>query len=185
MENTNILTPKLILDSRASILLPENIYEMEPERIRLLYPNPLKPNQVFAYGDEEFWVSLTWTEAAARKEVLMTKLCQYRRMLIKKFRGLEIGEVCCVDSVISEEKTYYFLICTKGVTGGTFQLIFLHLIKGREMIGSVCCNEGEQYSKTALFRKIIGSVVDLTGTWEYAIRSERLYEKARQYYRDY
>jgi hypothetical protein len=53
------------------------------------------------------------------------------------------------------------------------------------MIGTVCCSAEGWHSKTTLFRKIIGSVVDLTGTWEYTIRSKKLYEKAREYYRDY
>ena len=53
------------------------------------------------------------------------------------------------------------------------------------MIGAVCCSAEGWHPKAALFRKIIGSVVDLTGTWEYTIRSKKLYEKAREYYRDY
>ncbi len=180
-----MLIPKLILDSRASILLPENIDEMESERIGLLYPKLSKPNQVFVYGDEEFWVSITLTNEAMCKEMLRIRLCQYRRILIKKFSGIENGEISCVDSVIPEEKIYYFPICTKGVMGGIYQLIFQHIISGREMIGTVCSSDEEYYSRITLFRKIIGSVVDLTGTWEYTIRSEKLYEKAKQYYKDY
>lgn len=185
MEDTDILVPRLILDSRASILLPPNMDEMSSERIGLLYPNQPKPDQALVYGDEGFWLSLTLTEEVSSKKALRTMLCQYRRLLMKKFRGTEIGEVYCVESVIQGEKTYYFPICTNGVTGGTCQLIFLCLIKGKEMIGTVCCSAEGWHSKTTLFRKIIGSVVDLTGTWEYTIRSKKLYEKAKEYYRDY
>ena len=76
MEDTGILVPRLILDSRASILLPPDIDEMGSERIGLLYPNQPRPDQVLVYGDEEFWVSLTLTEGAASKKALRTKLCQ-------------------------------------------------------------------------------------------------------------
>lgn len=68
MEDTDILVPRLILDSRAGILLPPNIDEMDAERIGFLYPNQPRPDQVLVYGDEEFWLSLTLTEEVSVKK---------------------------------------------------------------------------------------------------------------------
>lgn len=179
------LTPRLVLERRAGILLPQDSDAMEPERIGLLYPGRQRPDQVFIQEDGAFWVSLTLTDRAADKETLRTKLCQYRRLLVKRSRGVGIGGIGYVDHVLSGEKVHYLPIRTSGAIGDTCQLLFLYPIRGREMIGSVCWSDGERYAKTALSRKIIGSVLDLTGTWEYRIRSEELYEKIRQYYRDH
>lgn len=185
MENSKILTPVLILENRASLLLPVNTYDMPKERIETVYPMKNRPDQVIVYGKEECWFSFRMTEERLNDEDMGERLEQHRLMLKRAVPGIRVSNIITFDSMVAARTVHYFSVCSMGIESETYQYMYLFPIKGKTMIGTICCSCENAAAWEDKFKLIVASVVDLTPTWEYRINHKNLMIKARKYYESF
>lgn len=178
------LTVVTLFESMMSLRLPEGVYDMKEERVSQIYPMKDKPQVVKVLGDEKCWFSFSLLQRPLTNQTILDNLRAIRMNFERVFPSMLEEPITSITDETFNNKMY-FSIVSKGREKETYQMIYIFPVKGKLMMGTICCDAEQQWEWKELFKKVIASIVDLTSTWEYRYNQKNLPDWIEAYYKEH